>query len=129
MAKNLISSNFAKIKENENFLYLEAGQYSTEEVLIGTWIDGKPIYRKVITMTLPNNSVTYWTDVTNSPEGIETIVNVYGSASNNAPLPFYESTDYFVIFNSVGTTKLKYQQKGYNNFGIRLVIEYTKTTD
>ena len=28
--------------------------YSTEETKVGTWIDGKPLYRKVLTGTLPN---------------------------------------------------------------------------
>lgn len=29
--------------------------YSTEEIKIGTWIDGKPLYRKVIEFTYPNS--------------------------------------------------------------------------
>ena len=29
--------------------------YSTEETRIGTWIDGKPLYRRVITGNLPNS--------------------------------------------------------------------------
>ena len=35
-----------KGKDGENFSI-----YSTNEQVIGTWIDGKPIYRKVVTLS------------------------------------------------------------------------------
>ena len=34
-------------------------RYSTSEIEIGTWVDGKTLYRKCIPITLPNNSQTY----------------------------------------------------------------------
>ena len=47
--------------------------YSTNEVAIGKWIDGKTIYRKVLTgNTLPNDDAVLITNV-------ETLVNYYGS--------------------------------------------------
>lgn len=34
--------------------------YSTEETKIGTWIDGKPLYRKVFVVTIPSLSDNNW---------------------------------------------------------------------
>ena len=36
--------------------YIQPDSYSTEEKLIGTWIDGKPLYRKVFTGTTPSSA-------------------------------------------------------------------------
>ena len=38
--------------------------YSTEETRIGTWINGKPIYRKCFSLTTPPSSATVWYDET-----------------------------------------------------------------
>ena len=47
--------------------------YSTEEKIVGTWIDGKPIYRKVIeAATSTNIDTTSW--------GIDTPLSCYGCA-------------------------------------------------
>jgi hypothetical protein len=102
--------------------------YSTDEIVVGTWM-GKPLYRKIINMTLPGSAVSSWTNVTGSPTDISVLVKVYGSASNNAPLPLYESTSYYVLFSCVGESRLKYRMAGYTNVNIRVAIEYTKTTD
>ena len=102
--------------------------YSTDEIVVGTWL-GKPLYRKIINMTLPGSAVSSWTIVTGSPTDISVLVKVYGSASNNAPLPFYESTSYYIIFSCVGESRLKYKMAGYTNTNIRMAIEYTKTSD
>lgn len=45
--------------------------YSTEEIAIGTWIDGSTIYRKVIEVTLKSEIPNGTPDVTLAPHGIE----------------------------------------------------------
>jgi hypothetical protein len=62
--------------------------FSTTETLIGVWINGKSVYRKVIDVgSLPNNTTK------NVPHGITTIeelVDVYGTEENGGawrPLP------------------------------------------
>lgn len=56
--------------------------YSTSETIIGTWIDGKPIYRKVVnTGQMPNNTNPKYV-----PTGISGTINVvklYGMAKTN----------------------------------------------
>jgi len=57
--------------------------YSFDEVEIGTWVDGKAIYRKVITGTLATesgNSIVF-ADV--SELNIEKMINLYGNMIGN----------------------------------------------
>lgn len=47
--------------------------YSTDEKRIGTWVDGRPVYRKVVPVTLPSKEGN-----TSTPHGIsnmDTLVN------------------------------------------------------
>lgn len=54
--------------------------YSTTEKIVGTWIDGKPIWQKTLEISNPSNS---WTPVTLSSLGIENSELVFkvGSAT------------------------------------------------
>ena len=111
------------------------GSYSTIEVSTGqTWIDNKPIYRKVIDIgNLPNASQTI---VSHNISNIERIVKLYGSATRDRdketlPIPY-------VTFNSnnsgginlyannvsvfVSTSSDRSSYTGY------VVLEYTKTS-
>lgn len=52
--------------------------YSTNELIIGTWIDGKPIYRKVVDFgALPGNTQK---GVNHGVQNIDIIINMYGFA-------------------------------------------------
>ena len=99
--------------------------YSTEEVNTGkTWIDGKPIYRKVLQGDIvPTNGTT-------AISNVSTITNQYSmilysgewqaERSNAFQLALKDSTHNAVYYftNSAGTS--------YSWF---IVVEYTKTTD
>lgn len=103
---------------------------STDEVKIGTWIDGKHIYRKYVTGIKANNKNT---NIFVSNE-IEKIINVrgflgiimlpnpavsgtYGSAS----VSVYAEPPYIIINTP--------DAGAYSGADIRLIVEYTKTTD
>lgn len=49
-------------------------EYSTTETVIGRWIDGRPVYRKVLTGTTPEGNATVDHGITN----FSRIINVYG---------------------------------------------------
>lgn len=98
--------------------------YSTEEQRVGTWIDGKPIYRKVFAfskITVPSSLLT----------NVDVLVDCYGTAYTNAgshSLPYItvggalaEATvnNHTVIFNVIG----------FDDYTFYLTLEYTKTTD
>lgn len=111
------------------------GSYSTNETVVGTWIDGKPIYRKVInatkisgnTLLIPINDLnidTIFFDRTHSYI-VTTSAIVY-------PFPYnYANTSdtYTACERDGNNIKINSSEGAYSNGQIILVIEYTKTTD
>lgn len=110
--------------------------YSTEERRIGTWIDGKPIYRKVFSGTTGGVNVKKAIyDLSNL--NIETAVNLYGfvyrTDSFSAQVPFnsqqetwYIATFYEEVTKSISTIV---SHSVFANKEIVGTIEYTKTAD
>lgn len=111
--------------------------YSTDEILIGTWIDGKPLYRKVYFFdNLPSNAITEIADV--SGLNIDNMPHLYGMAQtplnysslSKRPLPFAGGGNDDIRLD-IDNGKLRV--KTYSNWSafIRnyIVLEYTKTTD
>lgn len=106
--------------------------YSTDEVRIGTWIDGKPLYRKTFNVNSISTSNTDLVDITSL--NYSQIVKIYGmlNTDNNQhfPIPLTDSSaNYSVIFAT--TTALRGRAAvGSGNFANAwLAIEYTKSTD
>lgn len=119
--------------------------YSTEEQKIGTWIDGKPIYRKTLQIS---NSGGTTTSVDLSSLNISNIFfdfskSFYYWESGNRILPLISTNidatsiaSTTVSQNQTGiyyhpTNKRLYLEFGYNRkitSGV-VTIEYTKTTD
>lgn len=108
--------------------------FSTTEKAIGTWINGKPLYRKVFdTGTLPNNTTKY---VAHGISNLKNIIHIYGAAKNTAngitfPLPFpstqanapiYVYVDNYNIIIGTATDRTVFKES-------YIVLEYTKTTD
>lgn len=121
-------------------------KYSTEETVIGEWIDGKPIYRLVITPWINGTLQTGYTYANNilsvSPfnnRNVKDIVNCrllsprngtsggytdvmvsnYSSASGNNDV---------IVPNTDGTIWIKSLSDGQNR-SVIVILEYTKTTD
>lgn len=104
--------------------------FSTTETLTNkVWIDGKPIYRTVITGTTPNASVTSWTTLA-SLQNIDTAINIYGALESSTSknfIPRYESSSFYFIISCEGSD-IKYKQVGYNYRDYHLIFEYTKVS-
>ena len=114
----------------------DAGEnYSTDEILTGgTWIDGKPIYRKVLNGTFESDNTQSqkyididWT--------IENFIEIKGYAKD-------EVQSYPLNYNRPDNGKFLETKRddldviriGFNNLGTStysyfLILEYTKTTD
>ena len=132
-----INANAIAFKDSNNDTYnlddyLKSGNvYSTSEKKIGTWIDGKPIYRKVITGTTPSNN-SQITTINNGQE----IINLYGFinswSSNRIPINSYNNAnDYCRVFGDT-TSPIKITitcSSSYYNMPYKIIVEYTKTTD
>lgn len=118
--------------------YIQPDSYSTEEKLIGTWIDGKPLYRKVFTGTTPS-SLSVDTTLIDLNDSIDTFVNVFGSfVLANGEVQFFPmwyagSSDYYYIYarNSSAslypnTIRMGVYNAIYANRPFQIVIDYTK---
>ena len=110
-----------------------SNSYATSEILTGgTWIDGKPIYRKVVEVaSLPNNTqISYSHGIVN----VDTFVTIRGIAKSSAllslPIPFTErngSTNIQLYAQPAGfDVATNYDASAYAG---TFIFEYTKTTD
>lgn len=114
--------------------------YSTEETRIGTWIDGKPLYRKVFNTTTPSSASSSSSAILHYDADIENVVNIHGvmklDSGQFCHIPYYISNNnrIFIAYNppshstdpstlrcSVGTE--------LTNKPLTVILEYTKTTD
>ena len=110
--------------------------YSTTEQVIGTWIDGKPLYEKVIDFgTLPSNYIkSIDTGVSNI--GLVTKVDGFAySSSATINIPYIEanssSTKQTIdIWHNTSSNKVEVNTNfNASSFYGFIVIQYTKTTD
>ena len=116
--------------------------YSTTETVCGTWINGKPLYRIVLTGTLGASGSNAYTYENVLPETVvirKTSGTVYGFSRNDTrPMLTYlkiNNNEYFInyLFNSNTSTNnynlLLFYSTDYSGNNFELVVEYTKTTD
>ena len=106
--------------------------YSTTQKCIGRWIDGKPLYRKVYTLsTIPSSNTDLFSVVDLE---IDTMVKLYGFAktanSMQFPIPSMDSdSNYSVIFKSANNIRGRMLSGGGDITAVHIILEYTKTTD
>lgn len=128
--------------ENGKFRTNEGGggsghTYSTTEQVIGTWIDGKPLYEKTLQNTMPivTQEGTYASKAVSCAElNVETVVDItarldqnphwcvlpYISNSNNMSKAYYNE-DYGIFLWSSMTV--------HSGKDVYITLQYTKTTD
>ena len=106
--------------------------YSYDETSIGTWIDGKPIYRKSFNYTATTGEV-FVADL--SSLNIDTVCHMYGNFKDGNALiesiPFYLHSAYTVAPFYKLTDKSLRLTVNIGNLSCPgvVIIEYTKTTD
>lgn len=117
--------------------------YSTEETVIGTWIDGKPLYRKVISVDVSSfttevNNIDYDFSTLDMAIDVRAILErqfniievIPRTASSKNIDKWYggiqldKPGNKFIV--ELGTTLIERVNKGYRFF---IIFEYTKTTD
>ena len=120
-----------------NTLGVPMVHYSTDEQVVGTWIDGKPLYQKTITFTAPSTNV-----YTQHPLGINDydeimivdnatfarcatgVVGIDGYGSGNV------SSDQVIGLLNTSASTFDYRVgASYYSADITLTIQYTKITD
>lgn len=105
--------------------------YSTAEQRIGTWIDGKPLYRKVIEGTTASS---------NSPTAIGSISNlgiigdirgyiINSSQNQTIPINFVYNTEQNSGYREGNNIMVRTTASVYQSKPCYIIVEYTKTTD
>lgn len=126
-ATNALSANQGRIL-NDRF------NYSTEEKVVGTWIDGKPIYRKVINFgALPNATTKR---VAHNISNLKSIIKIEGIADRgdgffqSIPLVYRSSDNAYNASLAIEGTDISIQtNQDRSEFSGYVTLEYTKTTD
>ena len=103
-------------------------KYSTEETVVGEWIDGKKIYRKTMQFTITSTSMTTTYDFSD----VDTIVNPNSVSVGGefVPITYVSQVSYQVTWY-IGTDKklhINASQPWLNGIA-SITLEYTKTTD
>ena len=110
--------------------------YSTNETRVGTWKDGKPLYRKVIEINNLNAN-SYDIDISSlNAEWLEIENSQFEYVLNNVLYSWvgsvYNNTDDNIrIFRRGEVVRIVYgsTQSAGTNKKVTLIIKYTKTTD
>lgn len=103
--------------------------YSTSEVAIGTWIDGKTIYRKVYKITSGLPGVDTVGTVNVSDLSIDRCISLrgwtYSTTFGYIDMYFYNT--YFNMMHLTGNTQINYKYH-WDTTELYIIIEYTKTS-
>lgn len=108
--------------------------YSTTPQVIGTWIDGKPVYRAVLVFPGPTE-INTWLEYDISALHVKRVVDwsgtYYWAASNNTNAVL--SADVNVLcslhFLNNATIGLRVANTQWLNAEVTFILEYTKTED
>lgn len=110
--------------------------YSTEEVIVGKWF-GKPLYRKVLNITLPEEALNSDYECADlSSVNIDKLVKLEGLIDATSTqvilnLAYKGNIQYCSCYYAKETKKLRYatNNEQYVNVTAYIILEYTKTTD
>lgn len=122
-----------------NYVSVSGGyyeDYSEDEIVVGKWLDGKPLYRKVFKGLKTNSSTTETVLIDKNEFSIGLIIKidgwcVYGNKIDlygTRPIHFAYGTT-FDIWDSSNSIKEKHSSSDFNSSELTLILEYTKTTD
>ena len=113
--------------------------YSTDEQVVGTWIDGKPIYQKTFLNAITLDNSTYNSQIAHGISDIGVILEVKGVVirpsdgfSWSIPSAFYASNENYTYIAHADHNNLilsRTNVSGWNGFKVSFTIQYTKTTD
>lgn len=107
--------------------------YSSDERVVGKWIDGKPIYEKTISTTV-NYTAVRMTDFDILSVPVDTIVSIDGFYDNVYQIPIINTSSGAITFN----VRINKETNGFKLWildgttGIKVItatLRYTKTTD
>ena len=113
---------------NHNFNELnKANTYSEEEQVIGTWIDGKPLYRKVVDAGYLANAGR--TTTTTGIKDIDSTTNIRGFAHKNDGEDIINLEGILTTFLYRKTSDILFMDTlaDFSQYKAYVILEYTKT--
>lgn len=129
---NLSNSYTSTLTQSITNSYKNNNIFSTNEIIVGKWVNNKPIYRKVIQLpaiTSTNTDLSIQTGITN----MENIIKIEGMMQISMgwlPINFHnKSNDYYSIITWINDSGVIQQRSQFTSSGGYAVLEYTKTTD
>jgi microcystin-dependent protein len=125
----------------QNTNYLSASLYSEDERIIGSWINGKPLYEKTIIATAPQvvtNGTAVTKDLNISELNIDLATSIKGFIlessgacseinAHNCYTELNNATSY--VFYVKGILRIRTTSVVWNDASVYVTIRYTKTTD
>lgn len=106
----------------------DSTDYSTTEKIIGTWIDGKPLYQKVFELSTGTDGVagSTWATISGLLDGLHVDTILLATMRQKNTKIFYPCTAQAI---GTGGIDLQYMHFRTNSTGFDMVIlQYTKTT-
>lgn len=104
--------------------------YSTEETRIGTWIDGKPLYRKVFNVTTPPTTTSAMVADISEPFHL---VDLYGHFTmqngDEVPIPYLSGSNFVSAWLTLTGIKMAVSNNVFVSIPAVIILEYTKTAD
>ena len=128
-----ITIQYTKTTDSANsFKHADENNYSTTEHIVGTWIDGKPVYQKTIDFgTLPNSTVKSVSHGISNMNKFIKISGVWFDANNGWDINWSShSTIAHQINAKVTKSNISITTaSNYSAYSAYITIQYTKTTD
>ena len=133
----ILKTQCIKYQITQNNISKDMVNYSLEEQVIGSWINGKPLYQKTIVGTIPawNSNFATFTTI----EELDTLVQYHGfyiNADDKISIPYVNmlntGKNYFIsMFQRGNTIKIAFAENLTAVVGktAYVTIQYTKTTD
>lgn len=108
--------------------------YSTEEQIIGTWINGKRLYQKVVIPSSGDMDKDTWVDIGTLGVGndvVDAIIKIQGILRNSTSLIFYDVPEATLRINyNKSTDRINvYPQADWAQRPDFIIFQYTKATD
>ena len=108
--------------------YIPNTYSTTEEQIVGSWIDGKPIYRRVVVWDASIPSASGWQTLLSVP-GIEAVINGWVIVDEDVGTRRYGKRDMYLIEASQYYNNIQiYNASPYGVYVKWVVVEYTKLT-
>lgn len=108
----------------DNVISASGVNYSANEQLIGTWVDGKPLYQKVYDIgntSIPPNGTDVTSYISNVSDLKYLITSQVVSHNDNQCMPVLA----YKSFNTNSISLFSWREESFNY----LILTYTKTTD